>query len=170
MKFKTENIEFKAQTTHGLYKEVIHPFADGNGRIGRLWHTLLLTQWKPIFAWIPAESIIHDHQKEYYEAINRSNCEGESTSFVEFMLSVIKEVLLEVVEDTNTTQNMTMDEFRWRRIARFVERNGTVTNADVRQLLEVSSATANRILAKLTNEKKLQKIRFGKSWGYIKQV
>lgn len=76
--------------------EVIHPFADGNGRIGRLWHTLLLSQWNPLFAWLPVESIIHDHQQEYYDAINRSNALGESTPFLEFMLGVIKEALQEV--------------------------------------------------------------------------
>ena len=70
--------------------ELIHPFADGNGRIGRLWHTLLLSRWNPIFAWLPVESIIHDHQQAYYDAINQSNNEGESTCFITFMLSVIK--------------------------------------------------------------------------------
>lgn len=76
--------------------EVIHPFADGNGRIGRLWHTLLLSQWNPLFAWLPVESIIHDHQQEYYDAINRSNALCEGTPFLEFMLGVIKEALQEV--------------------------------------------------------------------------
>lgn len=76
--------------------EVIHPFADGNGRIGRLWHTLLLSQWNPLFAWLPVESIIHDHQQEYYDAINHSNALGEGTPFLEFMLGVIKEALQEV--------------------------------------------------------------------------
>ena len=71
--------------------EVIHPFADGNGRIGRLWHTLLLSRWNPLFAWLPVESIVHDHQQEYYEAINTSNAQGEGTAFIEFMLSVIDE-------------------------------------------------------------------------------
>ena len=79
--------------------EVIHPFSDGNGRMGRLWHTLLLSQWNPLFAWLPVESIIHDHQQEYYDAINRSNAEGEGTVFIVFMLSVIKEALEEVSED-----------------------------------------------------------------------
>lgn len=76
--------------------EVIHPFSDGNGRIGRLWHTLLLSKWNPFFAWLPVESIIHNRQCEYYEAINCSNEAADSTVFIEFMLSAIKEALVEL--------------------------------------------------------------------------
>ena len=141
--------------------ELIHPFSDGNGRIGRLWHTLLLARWRPIFAWLPVESIIHDRQQEYYEAINLSNAEGESTAFIEFMLSAIEEALLEATQSHHTPKRKGTESTRMYAIAQFLEKNEVITNADVRSMFEVSSATANRILAKLTEEGYLQKIRLG---------
>ena len=69
--------------------EFIHPFSDGNGRMGRYWQSLLLSKWKASFAWIPIETIIKDRQTDYYKAIGESSQKGEGTIFVEFMLDAI---------------------------------------------------------------------------------
>ena len=104
-----EELLYWAKTTkvHPLIKscvfhyefEFIHPFADGNGRMGRMWHTLLLYQWKPIFAWIPLETVIRERQDEYYNALGKADKTADATPFVEFMLQAILDTLHEIVRD-----------------------------------------------------------------------
>ena len=105
---------YKASELHPLVKsavfhyefEFIHPFADGNGRMGRMWHSLLLGKWKEIFFWLPIEELIQSRQKEYYDALGIADKKADSSGFVELMLEIIRDSLNEVaVVDRSTDQD-----------------------------------------------------------------
>ena len=87
--------------------EFIHPFADGNGRMGRMWHSLLLGKWKELFFWLPIEELIQSRQKEYYDALGMADKQADSAGFVELMLEIIRDSLTEVtVVGRNTDQDI----------------------------------------------------------------
>lgn len=79
--------------------EFIHPFADGNGRMGRLWQTLILSKWNPLFAYLPVETIVRNRQAEYYDSLGRADAQGEATAFVEFMLTALGDAVADIQSD-----------------------------------------------------------------------
>jgi len=87
--------------------EFIHPFADGNGRMGRMWQTLLLSQWKPVFAWLPVERLILENQQEYYDVLAASDKAADSTAFIEFMLRAIRDALNELLQTEQVREQVT---------------------------------------------------------------
>ena len=88
--------------------EFIHPFADGNGRMGRMWHSLLLGRWNEIFYWLPVEELIRLRQEEYYNALGKSDTDADSCAFVEFLLQVIMDTL----QNTTVVGNDDVEEQR----------------------------------------------------------
>lgn len=122
--------------------EFIHPFLDGNGRMGRLWQTLILMQDYPIFEFLPFETLISKNQKEYYNALSISDKEGKSTKFIEYMLKIIESSLSELLE--NSTRKLNDKE----RVQLFLENNENVFSRKdyMNYFKDISSATASRDL------------------------
>jgi len=87
--------------------ETIHPFADGNGRMGRLWQTLLLAKWNVIFAWIPMETVLYRNRPQYYKAIEDARKANDSGVFIEFTLSALYEILQNTNSDLLATEQVT---------------------------------------------------------------
>ncbi len=146
--------------------EFIHPFSDGNGRMGRLWQSLILQKWKDFFAWMPIESLIYEKQEGYYKALNSSNTAGDSAVFVTFMLELIRDALKNVIESQsnspdvgiNVGANVGTNE---EKILILLKQDNRLTAQILASTLGITDRQVERIIAKLKSEGKL--LRHGAS-------
>ncbi|MDR0970884.1 MAG: Fic family protein [Bacteroidales bacterium] len=137
--------------------EFIHPFIDGNGRIGRLWQTLILSKWNELFAWLPIETLVYENQQGYYDALATSQKAGDSKSFIEFMLNAILQTLEElpirkitdIFTDINTDK-LTKAELEFlEQIAGYLDKNGEITNYRAQLITNKSDVSVKKYLTKL---------------------
>lgn len=140
--------------------EFIHPFQDGNGRMGRLWQTVILKEWKEIFAWLPVETLIKENQKEYYNALGTSDSNANSTKFIEFMLSLILNTIEEIIETekkvtVKVTQKVTVNQ---QKILNLIKENPFITQEELSKNIGIARKSI------ISNMKKLQDV------GLIKRI
>ena len=146
--------------------EFIHPFQDGNGRMGRLWQTLILSRWNGLFAWLPVETLVKERQEDYYDALSGSDEQGDSTRFIEFMLGMISQTLDDVLTSGNdvginvginvgiTNESVAMRE----QLLLLVSGNPSITVKQMAPELGISTRQAERIVSSLKQEGKLVRI------------
>jgi Fic family protein len=154
----------KKSDTHPLIKssivhfeiEFIHPFIDGNGRIGRLWQTLILSRWNELLAWLPVETVVYENQQGYYGALEKSQKTGDSEVFIEFMLNAILQALEElpnrkitdIFTDINTDKLSKTELEFLEQIAGYIDKNGEITNYRAQLLTNKSDVSVKKYLAK----------------------
>ena len=129
--------------------EFIHPFADGNSRTGRLWQTLILSRWRPIFKNLPIENIVYKYQKEYCRAIAVSGGKAGCTPFVEFVLGVIAETLTTQETPRKTTQEIILEA---------IARNPSITRAELAEVVGISPDGVKYHLQKLAKSGRLKRV------------
>lgn len=115
----------------------IHPFSDGNGRMSRLWQNVILYNWKKIFEYIPIESKIHKYQDDYYKAIANSNNNGNSNEFIDFMLKMIDDALLDAI--SNSPVALTNEDININKLLDIMEENKPITASEIMQRLGIKS-------------------------------
>lgn len=134
--------------------EFIHPFIDGNGKMGRIWQTMILKEHSPLFEFLPIETLFKAKQQDYYNILGKSDNQGSSTSFIEFMLEIIKDAL----EDLLKIQNITLTNID--RIINFKDIIGTnlFSRQDyLRAFKNISVATASRDLKVAVDDETIEK-------------
>lgn len=135
--------------------EFIHPFIDGNGRMGRLWQTLILRDSFPVFEYLPIEVLIKERQEQYYESLRKSDNAGESTVFIEFML----EIILESLEELLNIQNISLTNIDRINLFRSIARDDYFTRKEyLKNFREISPATASRDLRFAVDNGLIEKI------------
>lgn len=144
--------------------EIIHPFEDGNGRMGRLWQSVLLSQWNAIFEWVPIESVIYNHQQGYYEALAISNKANDATIFIEFMLDAIVETLKTYQNHSMISEKQTLyhtlkpkELLIYKTIKEYLVNNQCMSASQFSKILNLSPASTRRYLS-LFVEKDLLKV------------
>ncbi len=147
--------------------EFIHPFTDGNGRLGRLWQTLILSKWHPLFLALPLESIIKDNQQKYYQALEQADKEGNSVAFIDFMLLTISETLEKNTQKNapiNAPINASINPTKTPdAVLMLIKNNPKITRKQIADTLQKDLRTIGRSIASLQKMGKLKRIGSNKS-------
>ena len=157
LKNSDEHMLLKSSVFHYEF-EFIHPFSDGNGRIGRLWQSVILNSFNPIFSLLPTESIVRDYQEEYYKSIEDSTEMGESTPFIEFMLDMILKSIQTTLK-SDQKSNYKSDQ----KVLALMKENSKITIYELMEKLSMSESGIKKVIKKLKDEGSINRVGSFKS-------